>query len=153
VGSASSALTEAGSLARTKLTACLDKKGSVPRTCFEQIKSYYPVNDAERARISNPSNQPPKKIRQDYYFKNESGRLLKVITNERLSREEVLKRLGSKPVFKPGALVPPKLRKPQPPVRPMRFKPSPSPTFVAKPVTTPEAKPVIAPAVKPKAVK
>lgn len=150
-GLTSAALTDAGRAAQLKLKDCLDKKGAVPKACFEQVKSFYQVSDAERARFTSAANQPGKKLRQDYYFKNDNGRLLKVITNERLSREEVLKRLGTKPVFKPGPLVPPKLRKPQPPLKPMRL----TPTLAPAPTPTPAqgTKPMLAPAVKPKSAK
>ncbi len=149
VGAASGALTEAGAAARTKLVACLDKKGAVPRTCFEQLKTYYPITEAERAKLLTPAGKPPPKLRHDYYFKSNGNRLLKVITNEKLSRDDVLKRLASKPNFKPGVLVPPTLRTPKAPIKPLRLKPI---TKLNASSTAP-VKPLVGPSVSPKVTK
>lgn len=133
-GSSSGALTAAGTAAQKKLKECLDQKGAIPRTCFEQLKNFYPVTDAERSALLKPIGKQPPKLRADYYVKSDSGRLVKVITNEKLTREEVIKRLGLKPNIKQGVLTPPKLRLPKAPIRPLRPKPVVTPNH--KPVTT-----------------
>jgi hypothetical protein len=134
-------LTGAADAAQKNLRACLDRRGAVPKTCFEQVKGYYPVTPAERAKLLTRVGKAPPKLRHDYYFKTANGRLTKVITNEKLSRDDVLNRMCNKPVFKPGPLVPPNIRIPKPPIRPLGLKPvinlPPAPVMATQPPPIP----------------
>jgi hypothetical protein len=140
-GTRSVALTGAAATAQKNLRACLGQRGAVPNACFEQVKGYYPVTAAEQAKLLVPAGKAPPKLRRDYYFKAANGRLTKVITNEKLGRDDVLNRMCKKPVFKPGPLVPPNVRTPKPPIRPLVLNPvinpPPAPVKATQPTPTP----------------
>jgi hypothetical protein len=105
------------------------------------VKGYYPATAAEQAKLLTPVGKAPPKLRRDYYYKTANGRLTKVITNEKLGRDDVLNRMCIKPVFKPGPLVPPNIRIPKPPIRPLVLNPvvnlPPAPVKATQPTLTP----------------